>query len=217
MGLQVSLREAGEVTIIDLAGDLVFPDCAELHLEVKKLLQAGTRRVALNLEKVEGVDQHGLGTLSACFVSVLREFATLSLLNPSQEVRDALKKIRLEKVVTVYDSEEDLLRNLEQDQRQQEGFSLLDQLRQVVCAALWAFMALVLIVLWMQLSHPAALDRMAALVELEALVLDPLGELSGDPASVLFYLIFLVFLASALLIYLDSHLHWLRRRLHLSQ
>jgi hypothetical protein len=76
MGLQVSLREAGEVTIIDLAGDLVFPDCAELHLEVKKLLQAGTRRVALNLEKVEGVDQHGLGTLSACFVSVLRESTT---------------------------------------------------------------------------------------------------------------------------------------------
>lgn len=94
---------------------------------------------------------------------------------------------------------------------QTEGVYLVIQVRQVVCAALWVFLALVLLVLWMQLSHPAVLDKLAWLVLLEGLLLSPLRAISNQPALVFFYLIALFFVGTVLLIAFDSRLHWLRR------
>jgi anti-anti-sigma factor len=216
MSLEISLREAGQGTIIDLAGDLVLPECEELHREVKKLLQGGTRRVCINLEEVGSVDQQGLGTLSACYVSVLREFATLSLLGPSEDVRDTIRRIRLEQVVTIYDTEEDFIQaagpsGLKPLQR--EGLHFAQQLQQILCGVVWVFLAMVLVVLWMQFSHPAVLDRLTLLVLLEELVLSPVADIADQAAPVVFYLIFLLFLGSAVLLLFDSRFHRLRRLL----
>lgn len=101
MALDVSLRQTGDTTIIDLAGDLVWPECGNLHDVVKELLQTGIRRVAVNLKNVQRIEEHGLGTLSACHVSVLREFSTLSLLSPTPEDREAIQRTHLERVVEV--------------------------------------------------------------------------------------------------------------------
>jgi len=214
MGLAVSLRQAGDTTIIDLAGDLVLPECENLHGEIKELLQTGTRRVSVNLKDVQGIDEHGLGTLSACHVSVLREFSTLSLLSPTPEVREAIQRTHLERVVEIYDTEEDLLARADRHPTnpvRTEGLYLVTQLRQVVCMLLWVFLALDLLVLWMQLSHPAGLDKLNWLVQLEGLLLSPIRVISDQPAPIFFYLIALLFVGTVLLIFLDSHLHWLRR------
>jgi len=214
MGLDVSLRQAGDTTIIDLAGDLVLPECEKLHGQVKALLQTGTRRVSINLKNVQRIDEHGLGTLSACHVSVLREFSTLSLLSSTPEVRAAIGRTHLERVVGIFDTEEDLLAASDQrvtDPVRTEGLYLVAQVRQVVCFSLWLFLALVLAVLWMQLSHPALLDKLTWLVLLEGLLLSPIRAISDQPAPVLFYLMVLLLVGTVLLISLDSHLHWLRR------
>jgi len=216
MGLNISLREGAQATIIDLEGDLVLPECGELHAEVKKLLQDGTRRVGVNLEKVTGVDQHGLGTLSSCYVSVLREFATLSLLAPSEEALLAIKRIRLEQVVAVHTSEEDFLKSLDQGTLhpvEREGLYFVRQLQQIACGVVWVFLGLVVLVLWMQFSHPGVLDRMTWLGLLEEMVLGPVTAISDERAPVLFYLVFLIFAGSAVLLLFDSRLQRLRRLL----
>ena len=214
MGLDVSLRQAGETTILDLAGDLVLPECRSLHGEIKRLLQIGARKVSVNLKNVQRIDEHGLGTLSSCHVSVLREFSTLSLFSPTPEVREAIQGTHLGRVLEIYDTEEDLLASSNKpltNPLRTEGLYLVTQVRQVGCFALWAFLVLTLAVLWMQLSYPGLLDKLTWLVLLEGLLLSPIREISDQPALVFFYLIVLLFVGTALLIAFDSRLHWLRR------
>lgn len=216
MALNISLREGAQASIIDVEGDLVLPECRELHLEVKKVLQTGTRRVGLNLEKVTGIDQHGLGTLSSCYVSVLREFAKLSVLRPSAEVFEAIKRIRLEQVVTVYDTEEEFLKVPDQvvlNPVEREGLHFVQQLQQIACGVVWVFLGLVVLVLWMQFPHPGVLNRMTWLELLGDLVLSPVTAVSNELAPILFYLFLLLFMGSLVLLLFDSRLDRLRRLL----
>jgi anti-anti-sigma factor len=213
MDLSVSLRQAGDATIVDLTGDLVSPECRSLHGEIKQLLQSGARQLAVNLKNVQRIDEHGLGTLSSCHVSVLREFSTLSLLSPTPEVRGALQGTHLERVLEIYDTEEELLARLHKratDPARTEGLYLVAQARQVMCVALWGFLGLVLVVLWMQLSHPGMLRRLTWLVQLERFLLGPIHAFSHDAAAVFFYLLSLLFVGGVLLIIFDSRLHRLR-------
>lgn len=214
MGLEVSLREVGDTTIIDLAGDLVGPESGDLHSLVKELLQTGKHRLSVNLKKVQRIDEHGLGRLSACHVSALRESSRLNLLSPTSEVREALQRTRLERFIEIYDTEEDLLAGSVSRSRNPVRTARVYVLlltRGVTCAVLWVFLALVLVVLWMQVSHPAVLDRLAWLVLFEGLLLSPIRAISDQPTPVFFYLILLYFGGMLLLIFIDSHLYWLRR------
>ena len=60
----VALNEAGNVTIIDVSGNVTLSDGAEqLRDKVKSVLQQGHKNVLVNLERVSYMDSAGLGEL----------------------------------------------------------------------------------------------------------------------------------------------------------
>lgn len=109
MALQIFLREKRDVTILDLAGDLLAPECSALPTQVKDLLAAGKKRIAINLKHVGRADSLGLGSLAASFVSAQRQEAEVKVFSPNAFVGEALQATRLDHVIDVCSREKDAL------------------------------------------------------------------------------------------------------------
>jgi len=110
--VQISTRQSGKATIVDVSGDIDLYNSPE----VRKVLLAALReerapRVIVNLREVRYIDSSGVASLVEG-LKVSRELGSrLVLLGLSQAVRDVLEPSRLNKVVEVCDTEEQALRS----------------------------------------------------------------------------------------------------------
>lgn len=105
--LSINARETGEVSVLDLSGDIALGQTsADLRDKLKALLADGKRRIVLNLADVRRIDSSGLGTLVAGFTSVEREGGALKLANLSDRVIELITITKLHTVFDVYDSTE---------------------------------------------------------------------------------------------------------------
>ena len=109
MALEVAEREASGVTILDVAGDLIAPDCSLLTERVKELLEAGKTKIALNLKEVRRVDSMGLGSLTASFLTAQRQDGVVRLCSPNEGVYQSLHDTLIDRVVEVFLLEQDAL------------------------------------------------------------------------------------------------------------
>jgi len=110
--VQISTRQSGKATIVDVSGDIDLYNSPE----VRKVLLAALRekrapRVIVNLREVRYIDSSGVASLVEG-LKVSRELGSrLVLLGLSQAVRDVLELSRLNKVFEVCDTEEQALRS----------------------------------------------------------------------------------------------------------
>jgi anti-sigma B factor antagonist len=106
MGLQISMRKSGNVTVVDLQGRITIGNSNdELSAELRKLAEAGPCDVLINLAGVAQVDSSGISTLVRSFVTLERQGGGLRLLNPTGHVRDVLELTRLIKSIPTYTDE----------------------------------------------------------------------------------------------------------------
>ena len=109
MALQISVRERGDVTILDVAGELNASGCPALPQQVKQLLALGKRKIAINLEEVTFVDSTGLGSLVASFTSARSHNGALKLFSPNPVVHEAIQMTLLHRVIETHHREADAL------------------------------------------------------------------------------------------------------------
>ena len=97
MGLQISARKSGNVTILDLQGRVIIGVSNDsLSGELRKLAETTTPcDVLVNLAGVTQMDSSGISTLVRSFVSLERQGGSLKLLNPVGHVREVLELTRL--------------------------------------------------------------------------------------------------------------------------
>ena len=89
-------HEANNVVILDLEGKLMIGDGDILLREkVENLLEAGHRRIILDLANVPYVDSAGLGEIVRCYTTLSRKNGRLKLRNPSKRIQDLLKVTKL--------------------------------------------------------------------------------------------------------------------------
>lgn len=87
VGLQISIREAADVTILDLRGRATIGHESELlSRQLKKLIANGVRKLLLNLVDVIQVDSSGFSVIIETFVSLKRKSGELKLLRPRGRV-----------------------------------------------------------------------------------------------------------------------------------
>lgn len=106
MGLQISTRKSGNVTIMDLQGRVTIGSSNDtLSSELRKLAEAGPADVLINLAGVTQVDSSGISTLVRSFVSLERQGGGLRLLNANGHVLEVLELTRLIKSIPTYTDE----------------------------------------------------------------------------------------------------------------
>ena len=106
MGLQISIRTSGDVTILDLQGRAtigVDSDLLSGHLQ--RLVANGVRKLLLNLADVSQLDSSGISAITGTYVSLGHQGGILKLLRPSGRVRAILKVIRLLDIIPTFDDE----------------------------------------------------------------------------------------------------------------
>ena len=108
--LNISERQAGDVTILDLDGKITIGEgSVALRNAIRRLIGEGKKKILLNLAGVGYVDSSGIGELVSSFTAVNKEGGQLKLLNLTQKIQDLLAITKLLTVFDTYDNEGDAL------------------------------------------------------------------------------------------------------------
>jgi anti-anti-sigma factor len=109
--LQISTREFGDVSILDLRGRSTI-DSGESELlsdQLRTLVSNGVRKVLLNLGDLTQVDSSGVSIMVGTFVSLKRQGGDLKLLCPSGRVLEVLTVLHLIEIIPSFQDEAEAL------------------------------------------------------------------------------------------------------------
>ena len=110
MSLQTSIREFGDVTVVDLCGKSTIDGGSEsLSRRLKELIADGVNRLLLNLEDLSQLDSSGVGVIIDTLVRVRNRGGDLKLLSPRGRVLEVLRVLRLTKFVACFEDESEAL------------------------------------------------------------------------------------------------------------
>jgi anti-sigma B factor antagonist len=110
--MQISERQSGSVTILDLSGKITLgEDGTLLKDKLQSLLHQGKKNILFNLAQVQYVDSAGLGALVSAYTTVTREGGSLKLVNVTKKLQDLLSITKLLTVFDTYDSEDEAVRS----------------------------------------------------------------------------------------------------------
>lgn len=108
--LNISNRQSGNVTILDLSGKIALGESNRaLHDEIRELTSKGNKNILLNLKNVSVIDSSGLGELVASYASVERSDGAMKLTNLSDRFIELITITKLYTVFDVFDNEADAL------------------------------------------------------------------------------------------------------------
>ena len=114
MELQMSERQTGAVTILDLTGKLTIDQGAQrLKDKINSLIQQKRMAIVLNLGDVSYIDSGGLGQLVASYSSVAKTSGALKLLNVNKRNHDLLSITRLVTLFGTFTSEDEAVKSFQ--------------------------------------------------------------------------------------------------------
>jgi len=112
--LDLKERQAGDVTILDLSGEVRIGDSSvALRESVRNLADQGKKKVLLNLAGVKYIDSSGIGELIANYTTVSRQGGQLKLLNLTDKIQNLLVITKLLTVFDSFDNEAEALKSFE--------------------------------------------------------------------------------------------------------
>jgi anti-sigma B factor antagonist len=112
--LDVKERQAGDVTILDMTGEVrIGEGSIALREAIRKLSGEGKAKLLLNLGGVKYVDSSGIGELIANYTTVSRQGGQLKLLNLTDRIQNLLVITKLLTVFDVYEDEATALKSFE--------------------------------------------------------------------------------------------------------
>jgi anti-sigma B factor antagonist len=110
--MHIDERRVGDVTILDLKGKLTLGDGDELlRGKINGLVQAGVKKIVLNLGEVPYIDSAGLGEVVRTYTTVKKQDGMLKLLNLTKRIQDLLMITKLLTVFDTFDNEAEAIKS----------------------------------------------------------------------------------------------------------
>src|SRR4030095_71784 len=111
MPLQVSIRESGDVTIVDLQGRATISEGESevLRRELTELIANGKHKCVLNLADLRHVDSAGFSVIANVCLSLRNRGGDLRLIKPSGRALLAFNALRLLDLIRPFDNESEPL------------------------------------------------------------------------------------------------------------
>lgn len=103
--VDIQVRKAGDVTVLDLNGRLVLGEEAKLTATVNELFAAGERYLAVNLAGVPIMDSSGIGSVVRAHTSAVRAGGRCRFFAPTKMVMQTLRMVRLETLLELCEDE----------------------------------------------------------------------------------------------------------------
>lgn len=108
--MTIEERQAGEVTILALAGKLTLGEGERLLKDrISSVVRGGPRQLLLDLSEVPYVDSAGLGELVRTYTAVNRNGGQLKLLGLAKRIKDLFALTKLLTVFEIFETEQEAL------------------------------------------------------------------------------------------------------------
>jgi anti-anti-sigma factor len=116
VGLQISIRESGDVTILDLRGRSTIDggESELLNSHLQKLVASGVRKLLLNLRDLTQVDSSGISIIVGTYVSLRGQGGDLRLLRPGGRVLEVFRVLHLLEIIPNFEDETQALASFRQ-------------------------------------------------------------------------------------------------------
>jgi len=111
VGLQISIRESGDVTILDLRGRATINDGESelLRSRLQELIAKGVGKFLLNLTDLRQIDSSGLSVIATTCASLREQAGDLRFVRPRGPVLQAFEVLHLPEVIPTYEDENEAL------------------------------------------------------------------------------------------------------------
>jgi anti-sigma B factor antagonist len=110
MPLYIVVKMVDGIILLDLRGRITLGHETEaFRRKIRELIDAGHRRLILDLGEITYIDSVGLGTLAASFASVRKEGGDLKLVHLPKGAHQLLQITRLSTVFEIYENLESAL------------------------------------------------------------------------------------------------------------
>ena len=115
VGLQISIRKSGDVTIVDLRGRSTINDgeSEQFGRGLGKLVASGARKLLLNLADLTQIDSSGVSIIAETYLALKRQGGRLKLLCPRGRVLQVLTVFRFLDVLESFEDEAEALASFE--------------------------------------------------------------------------------------------------------
>jgi anti-sigma B factor antagonist len=109
MELGIDVRDAGDVTILDLKGELDTYSCPAVRDTIVRLVDEGKKQVLLNMAGVEYIDSAGLGTLVGGLKRATEHDGILKIEHANEQLQKVFNITGLVRVFEQFDDERSAL------------------------------------------------------------------------------------------------------------
>jgi anti-sigma B factor antagonist len=126
MSLDIQERDREGITMLDLDGRLTTGnEMGTYRGTMQKLIDAGTRSIVLNMQKVDYVDSTGLGALVMTYTTLNKAGGKIKLLNLTRRSIELLVMTKLTTIFEVFDDEQNAVNSFFPD-REIKRFDILN-------------------------------------------------------------------------------------------
>jgi len=111
MALQISIRESGDITILDLRGRATIDGGGTglLDNNLQELAAGGARQVLLNLADVTQLDSSAVSIIVKAYRSLRSHGGDLRLLRPSNHALEVFRALHLARLILIFEDESQAL------------------------------------------------------------------------------------------------------------
>jgi anti-anti-sigma factor len=111
VALQISIRESGDITILDLQGRATISDGESelLRTKLEQLVASGARKFLLNLADLSHVDSSGFSVIVRVCASLRGQGGDLRFIRPTGRALLAFNVLHLLDLIPTFDNENDAL------------------------------------------------------------------------------------------------------------
>lgn len=109
--MNVSVRQRGEATIVDVDGQITFESTPVLRERLLAVLKEKSA-VLVNLGRVAYMDSSGIATLVEGLKAAQSQKTSFGLFGLTKSTRSVLELVRLDKVFNIFETEDEAVRRL---------------------------------------------------------------------------------------------------------
>ena len=111
--MQITTREQGEVTILDLVGEIRLDDESGDSLQdaVRSQVEGGRKRILLNFKNLDFIDSSGVCEIVSSHVAAKESGSSLKITHVPEKIMLILKYTSLTNIIEIFDDEDSALKS----------------------------------------------------------------------------------------------------------
>ena len=111
MNFSASIRQAGQVSVVEVSGKLTSLESGALSNSIAQLLKEGRKQILLNLRGLTYLDSSGIGELVRTYLSVIKRDGEMKVVGLTDKAEEILKITKLYQVFQEFQDERSALQS----------------------------------------------------------------------------------------------------------